>query len=78
MTLFDRILNKEIPANVAYEDDSVLAFHDISPQAPVHVLVIPKHKWARFADFAIADPSQIGEYMKAIARVAKHIAENGV
>lgn len=72
-TLFDKILAKEIPANVAYEDEAVLAFHDISPQAPIHVLVIPKHKWMRFADFASADPKKIGDYMSAVARVAKHL-----
>ena len=79
MTIFERILKKEIPANVAYEDDTVLAFHDIAPQAPIHVLVIPKQKWVRFADFAIADHKQIGEYMSAVARVAKHLGldENG-
>ena len=79
MTIFERILKKEIPAKVAYEDDTVLAFHDIAPQAPIHVLVIPKQKWVRFSDFAIADPKQIGEYMSAVARVAKHLGldENG-
>ncbi len=78
-TIFDRILAKEIPANVAYEDDKVLAFHDISPQAPIHVLVIPKTKWLRFADFVQADPIAIGEYMSSVAKVAKHLNldENG-
>ncbi|XP_009619340.1 14 kDa zinc-binding protein [Nicotiana tabacum] len=41
-TLFDKIINKEIPANIVYEDDKVLAFRDINPQAPVHILLIPK------------------------------------
>ncbi len=72
-TIFDKILKKEIPANVAYEDDTVLAFHDISPQAPTHVLVIPKHKWMRFADFGSADPKKVGEYLIAVAKVAKHL-----
>ncbi|XP_076904851.1 14 kDa zinc-binding protein [Bidens hawaiensis] len=43
-TIFDKIINKEIPANVVYEDDKVLAFRDISPQAPTHILLIPKVK----------------------------------
>ncbi|CAA2998040.1 14 kDa zinc-binding, partial [Olea europaea subsp. europaea] len=43
-TIFDKIINKEIPANVVYEDDKVLAFRDISPQAPTHILIIPKVK----------------------------------
>ena len=42
MTLFERIIARQIPAKIVYEDDQVLAFHDIQPQAPVHVLVIPK------------------------------------
>ncbi|XP_031103822.1 14 kDa zinc-binding protein [Ipomoea triloba] len=43
-TIFDKIINKEIPANIVYEDDKVLAFRDISPQAPTHILLIPKVK----------------------------------
>ncbi|KAL6555278.1 Histidine triad nucleotide-binding protein 1 [Orobanche gracilis] len=43
-TLFDKIINKQIPANIVYEDDKVLAFRDISPQAPTHILLIPKVK----------------------------------
>ncbi|CDP19662.1 unnamed protein product [Coffea canephora] len=43
-TIFDKIINKEIPANVVYEDDKVLAFRDINPQAPIHILLIPKVK----------------------------------
>jgi diadenosine tetraphosphate (Ap4A) HIT family hydrolase len=43
-TIFDKIIRKEIPANIVYEDDHVLAFRDIAPQAPVHILVIPKVK----------------------------------
>ncbi len=78
-TIFDKILAKEIPANLAYEDEKVLAFHDISPQAPLHVLVIPKKKWVRFADFINADPTAVGEYMISVAKAAKHLQleENG-
>ncbi|CAN0907951.1 Adenylylsulfatase HINT1 [Linum grandiflorum] len=43
-TIFDKIINKEIPANVVYEDDKVLAFRDINPQAPTHIVIIPKVK----------------------------------
>ena len=42
MTIFTKIINKEIPADIVYEDDQCLAFHDVNPQAPVHVLLIPK------------------------------------
>lgn len=44
-TLFTKIINKEIPANIVYEDDDVIAFKDIAPVAPVHVLVVPKRKF---------------------------------
>ena len=43
-TIFDKIIRKEIPANIVYEDDDVLAFHDVAPQAPTHILFIPKHR----------------------------------
>lgn len=43
-TIFDKIINKEIPANIVFEDDDVLAFRDIQPQAPTHILLIPKKK----------------------------------
>lgn len=43
-TIFDKIIRKEIPARIAYEDDQCLAFHDVNPQAPVHILVIPKRR----------------------------------
>lgn len=72
-TIFDKILQKEIKANIAYEDEHVLAFHDIAPQAPVHVLVIPKKKMARFAEAQHADPLALGQYMASIAKVAAHL-----
>ena len=70
-TLFDKILRKEIPADVVHEDGEVMAFRDINPQAPTHVLVVPKTKLESFADLADADPETIGRYMSAIAHVAK-------
>jgi histidine triad (HIT) family protein len=78
-TIFEKILRREIPAKIAYEDADVLAFHDISPQAPIHVLVIPKHKWLRFADLKTAEPQLVGLYMMAVARVAADLGldENG-
>lgn len=71
-TLFDKILRKEIPAKIAYEDEAVLAFYDIAPQAPVHILVIPKKKWQRFADFRAAEPAAVGQYMISVAKAAAH------
>ena len=73
LTLFDKIIRKEIPANIVYEDDHVLAFRDINPQAPVHVLVIPKQKQARFAHLPEADALAVGEFFRGVARVARQL-----
>ena len=72
-TLFDKILRKEIPAEIVHEDDEVLAFRDINPQAPTHVLVIPKGKYESFADLADQDPNAVGRYMRGIAQVARNL-----
>ncbi len=70
ITIFDKILAKEVPANVVYEDDWVLAFRDINPQAPVHVVVIPKRKLERFAELKDRDAVEVGEFFKRVAKVA--------
>ncbi len=72
-TVFDKILSNEIPANRVFEDEDVLAFHDINPQAPVHVLVIPKKKITSFADFNDKDAVAVGNYMKKVALVARQL-----
>lgn len=69
--LFCRIVAGEIPATVVYETDSVLAFRDIGPQAPVHVLVIPKAHHADVAALAAADPALAGEVLAGVGAVAK-------
>lgn len=69
-TIFDKILRKEIPSDVVYEDDAVLAFRDINPQAPTHVVVIPKKKAAGFDGLQDMDPQDVGNYIQAVARVA--------
>ena len=53
--LFLKIINKEIPANIIYEDDDILAFEDISPQAPTHILIIPKKHIAKYSEQDISD-----------------------
>lgn len=73
-SIFDKIVRKEAPAEIVHEDDDVLAFHDISAQAPVHVLVIPKTKRVSFADFSTGDPTAIGRYIQGVARVAQKLA----
>jgi histidine triad (HIT) family protein len=65
--LFCKIIEKKIPAKIAYEDDKVLAFHDISPQAPVHILIIPKKHIASVSDLSAQD-SEIMGYLHLIAK----------
>ena len=78
-TIFDRILSREIPADIVYEDDDVLAFRDIRPQAPVHVLFIPKRAIATLNDAGAGDAALIGRLALAAAAYAKRegFAEQG-
>ena len=78
-TLFDKILRREIPSEAVFEDDHVYAFRDINPQAPVHVLVIPKARLESFADLKDADAAEIGVFMRGVSRVAADLGleENG-
>ncbi len=69
-TIFDRILAKEIPSEPVYEDEHVYAFRDISPQAPVHVLVIPRQRMQSFADLQHADPSVVATFMQGVSKTA--------
>ena len=72
--IFARILRGEIPSRKVYEDQWVLAFHDINPLAPTHVLVIPKGKFVSFADFsANAGADEIAGLMRAVGKVAKDL-----
>ena len=57
--IFAKILRGEIPCNKVYEDEFALAFHDITPQAPVHVLVIPKGEYVSFDDFSATAPAEV-------------------
>jgi histidine triad (HIT) family protein len=77
--LFCRIIRKEIPANIALETDQVLAFHDLHPQAPTHILVIPKVHTASLDALVAEDNLIAGELLLAVARVAReaHVAESG-
>lgn len=69
--LFCRIARKEIPAKVAHEDDQVLAFEDISPQAPTHTLVIPKRHLATFNDVGPGDEALLGRMLLVASQIAK-------
>jgi len=69
-TIFSRIIRRDIPADIVYEDNEVLAFKDINPQAPVHILIIPKKPIATLNDIQPEDAPLIGK----LFLVAKHIA----
>lgn len=70
-TLFDKIIRREIPADIVYEDDDLLAFRDINPQAPVHVLFIPKKPIATLNDAEESDAMLIGKLVLAASRWAR-------
>ena len=72
--IFARILRGEIPCKKVHEDQWSLAFHDINPQAPVHVLVIPKGRYCSFADFsASASAAEIAGFIRSVGAVAKEL-----
>jgi histidine triad (HIT) family protein len=78
-TIFSRIINHELPADIVYEDDEVMAFRDISPQAPVHVLVVPKIEIATVNDIKPEQAVLIGKMVLAAQKIAadEGIAEDG-
>jgi diadenosine tetraphosphate (Ap4A) HIT family hydrolase len=78
-TIFHKIMRREIPADVVYEDDDIIAFRDIAPQAPVHVLFVPKVDFATLNDVPEDDAVVVGKLATAAARYAKRegFAENG-
>jgi histidine triad (HIT) family protein len=72
--IFARILRGEIPCKKVYEDAFALAFHDIAPQAPIHVLVIPKGPYCSFADFSTqASDLEIAGFVRAVGKIAKDL-----
>jgi histidine triad (HIT) family protein len=78
--VFARILRGEIPCKKVYEDEHVLAFHDISPQTPTHVLVIPKGEYVSFDDFAAkASTDEIAALVRTLGNIAREqgVAETG-
>ncbi|MFZ5646666.1 MAG: histidine triad nucleotide-binding protein [Bacillota bacterium] len=71
--IFCKIINKEIPAEIVYEDDTVLVFKDIKPAAPVHLLLIPKKHIPTFFELEEADGKLLGDLHIAAARVARQM-----
>lgn len=70
-TLFSKIIDRQIPADIVYEDDRCLAFRDINPQAPVHVLVIPKKPIAKLSDAVIEDQAILGHLLLVANKIAE-------
>ena len=71
--IFKKIINKELPADIVYEDDSCIAFKDINPQAPVHILLIPKKKISSTQDIQPQDQELMGHLMIKIPEIAKKL-----
>ena len=78
-TIFGKIIRREIPADIVYEDDTVLAFRDVSPQAPAHVLVVPKQPLVNLLDVSAEQTLLLGQLMQAAVHVARTLglAEDG-
>jgi histidine triad (HIT) family protein len=70
-TIFDRIIRREIPADIVHEDEHVLGFRDVNPQAPVHVLFIPKRRIPTLDDLEPADAELVGRLVLAAAEFAR-------
>ncbi len=78
-SIFAKIIAREIPADIVYEDELVLAFHDIAPQAPVHILIIPKREIPTANEVRPADEAALGRLALVAAKIAasEGIAEDG-
>jgi histidine triad (HIT) family protein len=79
MTLFERIINREIPAQIIHEDNKCVAIRDTNPQAPIHVLIIPKRPLPRLGEAAESDAALLGHLLLTAASIAKRegIDESG-
>jgi len=72
-TLFSKIISRAIPADIVYEDEHCLAFRDIKPQAPTHVLLIPKQEIPRLGDAAVQDQALLGHLLLTAGTVAQQL-----
>jgi histidine triad (HIT) family protein len=79
MSIFTKIINREIPAKIVFEDEQCLAFRDVNPQAPTHILLIPKKEIKTMNDLTAEDATLMGHLMTVVPKIAKQegIAENG-
>jgi histidine triad (HIT) family protein len=78
-TIFEMIIDREIPADIAYEDDICICFHDIAPQAPTHLLVVPKKRIVRIAEASTEDQATLGHLLLTVQKVAQQegLTESG-
>jgi histidine triad (HIT) family protein len=72
-TIFSKIIRREIPADIVYEDELCMAFRDVNPQAPVHVLLIPKKEIPRLADATDEDQAVLGHLMVTAGKIARQL-----
>ncbi len=72
-TIFGKIIRREIPADIVYETDEILAFKDINPVAPTHVLVIPKREIPRLSDVGPDDAALMGSWLVGVAETARQL-----
>jgi histidine triad (HIT) family protein len=73
MTIFEKIIAREIPAKVVWEDEDAIAFHDVNPQAPVHVLIVPKKVVSRLGAAGEADRALLGKLLLVAGDLAKKL-----
>ena len=73
MTLFEKIIRREISANIVHEDDELIAFHDVHPQAPVHVLIVPKRVVTRVGVVESTDAELLGKLLVASSKIATQL-----
>ena len=76
MTIFEKIAAREIPAKIVFEDDDVMAFHDVNPQAPVHVLIVPKRVIPRLDETNESDQQLLGRLILTATKVARDLRIN--
>ena len=73
MTLFEKIIRREIPARVVHEDDEIIAIHDVNPQAPIHVLIVPKKVIPRVSAAGDGDAELLGKLLLTAGQVARSL-----
>ncbi|MFL6516423.1 MAG: histidine triad nucleotide-binding protein [Chthoniobacterales bacterium] len=77
MTIFEKIVAREIPAKIVWEDEQAIAFEDVNPQAPVHVLIVPKKVIPRLAEASEADAATLGHLLLAAAKIGRKLELSG-